>query len=261
MTLQETYQAIKQANKVKQKGIMIATPMYGGQCNSEYAVGLINTSIMLSDLGFNFRYRVMSNESLITRARNMLARDFIEDESMDYLLFIDSDVGFTEVDVFRLIAADRDMAAGVYPKKRIVWDTVRKAALAGKDKIEDYIGEFVFNLIDKDKDGSPDEQGMLEVREAATGFLMIKRKVFEVLEPHVPTYKEYRHDGTLFETKDYFQIGVSEKTGFYVSEDYFFCNLWREHGGQIFINPYINLSHTGSYVFRGNLARMGSEPL
>ena len=259
-TMQDLYDKIIAQNKIKQVGIMIATPMYGGQCTGEYALSLAKTAIMLHDLGYKYYIETIFNESLIPRGRNMLAKSFMEKPDMDYLLFIDADIGFTELDVLRLLLAERDMSAGIYPKKRINWDVVRKAVKADKEDLADYTGDFVFNLISRDEDGEPDTDGMLEVKQVGTGFMMISRKVFETIAPHVPTYKEHRDDGSLFEAKDYFQIGVGER-GFYVSEDYFFCNLWRKYGGKIFMNPYIKLTHTGTYVFRGNLRKMGTEAI
>jgi hypothetical protein len=258
--MQPLYDSIMQKNRVKQTGIMIATPMYGGQCTGEYALSLAKTCIMLHDLGYKYYVETLFNESLIPRGRNLLVNSFMSRPEMDYLLFIDADIGFTELDVLKLLLAEREVAAAIYPKKRINWGVVNKAALAGKTNLSDYTGDFVFNPISKQDESEPDSAGMLEVKHVGTGFMMIKRSVFEHLAPHVPTYKEPRDDGSIFEAKDFFQIGVDDK-GFYVSEDYFFCDLWRKHGGSIFMNPYIKLTHTGTYVFSGDFRKMGTEQL
>ena len=259
-TMQAVYDKIIEQNKIKQTGVMIATPMYGGQCTGEYALSLAKTAIMLHDLGYKYYIETIFNESLIPRGRNMLARSFMEKPDMDYMIFIDADIGFTELDVLKLLLAGKDIVAGIYPKKRIHWDVVRRAVKVGKENLEDYTGDFVFNPVTRDDQAETDAQGLVEVKQVGTGFMCISRDVFDVLAPHVPTYKEHRDDGSLFEAKDYFQIGVGER-GFYVSEDYFFCNLWREHGGSIYMNPFIKLTHTGTYVFKGDLRKMGTEKL
>lgn len=259
-TMQDLYDKIMAQNRIKQTGVMIATPMYGGQCTGEYALSLAKTAIMLHDLGYKYHIETIFNESLIPRGRNMLAKSFMEKPELDYMIFIDADIGFTELDVLKLLLADKDIVAGIYPKKRIHWDVVRKAAQSGKENLEEYTGDFVFNPISRDDQSETDATGLVEVKQVGTGFMCISRTVFETLAPHVPTYKELRDDGSLFEAKDFFQIGVGER-GFYVSEDYFFCNLWRKQGGQIYMNPYITLSHTGTYVFKGSLKKMGTEKL
>lgn len=260
-TLQDVYDYFMAENAKKQIGIMIALPMYGGMCTGDFALSLSKLSIMLHDLGFKYHVETIYNESLIPRGRNGLAHSFMQKEEMDYLMFIDADIGFSEIDVLKLLLADRDLSGGAYPKKRINWSVVEKAVKAGKKgkELEEYTGDFVFNLISKD--GVPDEYGMIEVKHIATGFMLIKRCVFEQLAPNVPVYKELKDDGSILEAHDFFQIGRNPETGAYTSEDYFFCNLWRNHGGKIYLNPLIKLSHTGTYVFNGNLKKLGTELL
>ncbi len=259
--LQDLYDRIKAENQVKPLGLMIAIPMYGGMCTGDLALSLSKTAIMLHDLGYKYHIETLYNESLIPRGRNMLARSFLERSEMDKLMFIDADIGFSELDVLRLLVSQHDFVGGVYPKKRINWPLVQKAALAGKEPLSDYTGDFAMNVIRADgQERETDEQGFVEVRQAPTGFMMVTRKVFDTVKGSVPIYKEARDDGSIFEARDFFQIGPDER-GWYTSEDYFFCNLWRKHGGKIYINPFIKLSHVGTYIFNGNLARMGTERL
>jgi hypothetical protein len=259
-TLQDVYDYFMAENARRQKSIMIALPMYGGMCTGDFALSLSKVSIMLHDLGFKYHIETLYNESLIPRGRNTLAHSFMG-RNFDYLMFIDADIGFCEIDVLKLLLADRELSGGVYPKKRINWGVVEKAVKAGKTAAElsDYTGDFAFNLIDPT--ATPDAYGMVEVKHIATGFMLIKREVFEVLEPYVPVYKELKDDGSILEARDYFQIGRNPVTGAYTSEDYFFCDLWRQHGGKIYMNPFIKLSHTGTYVFTGNLQKLGTEQL
>ena len=63
----------------------------------------------------------MHSESLITRGRNKMVLRFLEDESLTHLFWIDSDIGFTPQQVCRLLLADRDVVAGVYPMKSMHW--------------------------------------------------------------------------------------------------------------------------------------------
>jgi len=260
-TLQDVYDYFSQRNAEKQIGIMIALPMYGGVCTGDFAIGLSKLSIMLHDLGFKYHIEALYNESLIPRGRNTLAHSFMSRSDMDFLMFIDSDIGFSEIDVLRLLLADHNLSGGAYPKKRINWNVIEKAVKAGKsaNELPEYTGDFVFNLVDKD--GSPDDLGMIEVKHLGTGFMLIKRNVFETLAPHVPIYRELKDDGSILEARDFFQIGPNPETGAYTSEDYFFCDLWREHGGKIYLNPYIKLSHVGTYVFSGDLQKLGTEQL
>ena len=93
------FDAIREDNKRRQVGIMFALPMFGGMCHGDFALSLVRTVNLLTSLGFRVNTQAMFNESLITRARNNLARTFIQDATMDMMMFIDSDICFTEHDV------------------------------------------------------------------------------------------------------------------------------------------------------------------
>ena len=50
--------------------------------------------------------------------------------------------------------------------------------------------------------------------------------------------------------KTYFDTAVRE--GRYYSEDWTFCENWRDLGGQVWVDKRVLLRHTGTYVFDGN---------
>lgn len=255
---QELFDAVIEENKKRQRGIMFGLPIYGGVCQADFALALMRTVSFLTGLGFRVNIQAMMNESLITRARNNLAYRFMQDESMDWLMFIDADIAFHEHDVLKLILAEKEFVGGVYPRKRIHWDSVARAARAGKDNPEDWSCSYLFNAVGMG-DGEAAKDGLVEVTHAATGFLLLARSVFERMQPHAPSYQDVV-DGVPITAHDLFRVGVGPN-GRYTSEDYWFCNEWRQLGGRIYINPYIRLGHIGTHTFNGNLARMGTEPL
>lgn len=249
------YDAIRSDNKRRQVGIMFALPMFGGMCHGDFALSLIKTVNLLSNLGFRVNTQAMFNESLITRARNNLARTFIQDPTMHMMMFIDADIYFTEHDVLKLILANKDFVGGVYPRKTIHWDAVANAAKAGKENPEDWASSYLFRGVE----GSESKDGLIEVTHAPTGFLLLRRPVFEKLMPLTPCYED-AIGGQQVVGWDFFKVGIGDN-GKYTSEDYWFSNSYRKAGGQIFINPFLKLGHIGMHRFDGNLARMGSEPI
>jgi hypothetical protein len=44
----------------------------------------------------------------------------------------------------------------------------------------------------------------------------------------------------------------------YLSEDYMFCYNVQKMGGKVFLCPWMQLQHVGSYVFGGSLADLAS---
>lgn len=244
----------------KRPSIMIATPMYGGMCTGAYVQGLLFTVAKMREVGVNVSWCQITNESLITRARNELARVFLE-SSHDYLMFIDADIGFDGESVLQLMAADKDVACGIYPKKEVNWGSVKRAAAEGKNDIEDYAGAFVFNMIGGDAE--TDETGCIQVRHGGTGFMLIKRGVFEFLAPYVPTYRvsSFRDEqGNYVKplTHEFFATSI-DATGALLSEDYHFCELVRAHGGEVWANPFIRLTHTGTYIYDGDILKSGGN--
>jgi hypothetical protein len=241
---------------------MIATPMYGGMCTGSYVQGLLMTMQKMREIGVNVAWCQITNESLITRARNELARVFL-DSNHDYLMFVDADIGFDGEAIAQLMLADKDIACGIYPKKEVNWDSVKRAAVAGKADLEDHAGAFVFNMVGSGH-AQTDYSGCIEVRHGGTGFMLIKRGVFEYLQEHVPTYRvsSFRHpetgeyDKPL--TSEFFATSI-DSSGALLSEDYHFCELWRSHGGKVHAHPFIHLTHTGTYVFSGDIIKSGGN--
>jgi len=243
----------------KKPSMMIATPMYGGMCTGPYVAGLLATATKMRELGVSIYWAQMMNESLITRARNELARIFLEGE-YDYLMFIDADISFPGDAVAALMAADKDVVCGIYPKKEIDWTRVSEAAVKGKDNLADYGGAFVFNMVGNKQESN--EDGLIEVRHGGTGFMLIKRGVFEHLIGKVPTYRtsSYKDENGYAKplTHEFFATSI-DHTGALLSEDYHFCELVREHGGEIWANPFIKLQHVGTYIYGGDLVKSGGN--
>ena len=252
---------IQQEQQEGRPSLMIATPMYGGMCTGNYVAGLLGTLNKMRSVGVPVYWAQITNESLITRARNELARLFLE-KGFDYLMFIDADISFDGQAVATLMAADRDITCGIYPKKEIDWKQIAKAAKAGKENLQDYGGAFVMNMEGQKQES--DEDGVIEVRHGGTGFMLIKRRVFEELMPHVPTYRTSTAKDP--ETNEYYKPLTHEffatsidSTGALLSEDYHFCELWRKHGGKIYANPFIKLEHVGTYIYTGDILKSGGN--
>ena len=110
--------------------LFICTPMYGGQCYGFYAQSLLQLNNVLRDNNIQSMMSFMFNESLITRARNALAHQFLKTDCT-HLMFIDADIRFNAYDVLPMLSADKDVIVGIYPKKEINWGTVKRAIDSG----------------------------------------------------------------------------------------------------------------------------------
>jgi hypothetical protein len=242
------------------RAVMIATPMYGGMCTGHYVGGLLGCLNVLRANNIPCYWAQMGNESLITRARNELTRLFLENKRFTHLMFIDADIHFSDTAVYELLEANKDIACGIYPKKEVDWNKVGQAARNGYENLKDFGGAYVVNMASEIEQ---EAGGLLEVRHGGTGFMLIKREVFEKLIPHVPTYRTSTVRDAADNyikplTHEFFATSIDD-TGALLSEDYHFCELWRKHGGKIYANPFIHLEHVGTYVYTGNLLRAGGN--
>ena len=68
--------------------------------------------------GINFRITTLRNESLVTRARNILTAMFLESDC-SHLMFIDADIEFDAESILRALAYDKPIMAAAYPKKAL----------------------------------------------------------------------------------------------------------------------------------------------
>jgi len=215
--------------------LLIATPMFGGQCTSEYFKSCLDLRGSLVAGKVDHDWLVTTNESLITRARNTSVARFMFDPGLkhySHFMFIDGDIEFTATDVMKLWNLDVDVATAAYPMKR-----EEAGVTAWKD------GE----LIDLDKFNGP-----TEIDYAGTGFLLIKRSVFEEMAEEYPGLRH--EEGKVGECYAFFDTFVTDGEGwgdrFYCSEDYAFCSRWKGIGGKIILDPSIRLGHVGRRIYR-----------
>jgi hypothetical protein len=258
--------------EIRKHKIFVGTPMYGAQCAGTYTKASVDLATMCAANGIGIHFYYLFNESLIQRARNYIADEFLRSDCT-HLLFIDADIGFNPRDVLGLLAVQisdpekYNIVTGLYPKKTIAWEKVQKAAAAGKGDenpfdLEQYTADYVFNPVNRVSSFNISEP--LEIGEGGTGFMLIPRATFEKFAAAYPelSYKPDhvrtdQFDGSR-EIHAYFDCIIDPETKRYLSEDYFFCKKARQAGMQIWTCPWMQLQHIGSYIFKGSLAHIGS---
>ena len=247
--------------------IFIATPMFGGQCYGTYLQGIVGFQSVCGQLGWQTVTSMMFNESLIQRARNALAHNFLKSDCT-HLFFIDADIRFAPQEVPRMFEVDREVIAGIYPKKEINWDGVRQAALNGvpANELRFHSGSFVINLVNYQGHEEVPMDQPLEIWNGGTGFMLIKREVFDRMRPACPVYKNDVVDqsGGMAQGEpiiEYFDTSIEASTERLLSEDYHFCHVWRTRcGGKVHAAPWVTLTHTGTYTFEGRMLRKPRQP-
>ena len=209
--------------------VHIAMPCYGGMLTESTFMSFIKWANTARQLGIDWTLETMVNESLISRARNTLTAKFLDMPEATHLFFVDADIGWEPWHLLVLLNRDVDVIGGLYPMKTMPI-------------------KWVVNGFEGAEQG-PD--GLQEVSKAGTGFLLMKKHVFEKMKSH-PAVKQYKNDIGLdpkFDQhlKTYFDTAVRQNR--YYSEDWTFCENWRDLGGKIWMDTRVLLRHSGSYVF------------
>jgi len=186
--------------ELSKKKLFLATPMYGGQCSGMFSRSVADLAALCLRYGIELKMYYLFNESLITRARNYCCDEFMRSGST-HLMFIDSDIGFNPNDVIAMLAlvtddSPYDVIGGPYPKKAISWEKIKQAVDKGAadenpNNLENFVGDYVFNPVAGK--GSIPIGEPVEVSEAGTGFMMIRRETFEMFDAHYPQ-QAYRPD-------------------------------------------------------------------
>ena len=232
--------------------LAIATPMYAGQCTAIFNRSVTALALALQNDGSRLTPIYLGNESLIGRARDTLVWHFLNTQA-SHLLFCDADIGFRVADVARMVAADKDIIVGPCPMKIIHWERVAAAVKAGvaPEDLPKYTGQFNITHLEGQQIGlDPNEP--FRIARGGTGFMLIRRRVFETLAPSTPHYIN-RLPGEAMppgvQVKHFFPVHVAGDD--LLSEDFALCANWIKAGGEVWVAPWVELTHVGTYAFQG----------
>jgi hypothetical protein len=250
----------EQNKDFKPHTILVATPVHS-DVSMHYAQSLLHLQKWCFHNNVRIGFQLMKS-SLITQGRNMCVAEFLK-KGFTHLLFIDSDIAFNEGAAGRLIEANKDVISIPYPLKDMNWDKGFKMIQEGKIKSAlDLKNKAFYRYPFKvpDPENIKIQNKVIEVTHSPTGFMMIKREVFEKM---IIAYPNLRID------QDQLVNGKVEKLGHmwnffdtlfdpekrtYLGEDFAFCKRWRDIGGtcHAWIGDYI--THVGEHQYTSRFA-------
>ncbi|MFS2206524.1 hypothetical protein [Variovorax sp. Varisp36] len=240
---------------------VVVTPSHDGKFFQNYVASMLNFTVLAERAGMRMQVLMHQGESLVTRARNNCVAQFLANPQWTHLFWIDADIGFSAQAAFRLLLSDYDIAAGVYPLKRENWPDGGVAAGTTQQQFEATFTRYTVNAKASETTSQVEltiqPDGFMEMTEAPTGFMVIKRAVFERL---MASYPDLRYVPDSIGEADlglhyrFFDVMVDPQTRRYLSEDYGFCRLWSGLGESIYIDANSNLTHQGAKLYRGDFA-------
>ena len=245
--------------------LVVATPCFGGQVSSIYASSIFKLqSAIRAKSNLEFKVLLRDGDALITRARANLMTQVLDDPTATHFLFIDADIGFQPNQVFRLIESGADVVAALYPIKRVNWDKARRAIETNKPNVPAASLDYVLEI--NDPDNVVVVNGFTRVRYAGTGFLMIRRHVFEKMcaaYPSLQFFREHSVDALAGSPNRFalFECMIDPNSKTYLSEDFAFCQRWTDLGGEIWADLESRLDHVGPSVFHGDISAQFATPV
>lgn len=256
-------------NRVK---IIFGTPCFGGLLHNGFFQSMIETTVNFTRLGIPFEIMTIGNESLIQRARNGIVAKFMADENATHLMFIDADITFSWISLVKLLLGNKELSGGCYPKKCFNWDKIKHQIGKNANQTDDELMarslDYVFNPIYHQEGQNVVirvENGMAQVKDIGTGFMMIQKSVIRKMMAKYPEtkYKNnvagYGHGNAGEYFYSLFDCCIDPHSRVYLSEDYLFCKRWLDIGGELWLDINTNLNHTGLIDYKGCLSLIIGE--
>ena len=260
-------QAVRQymsKNKVK---IIIGTPCFGGLLHNGFFQSTLDLSVNFTKLNIPFEVMTIGNESLIQRARNGIVARFMGDDTATHLMFIDADITYSWISIIKLLLSGKELCGGCYPKKCFNWDKIKhhnqKNPGLKDDELMAKSLDYVFNPI-YHKEGDNVviklDNGMAQVKDIGTGFMLIKKSVITKMFEKYPETKFRNNVAGYGQNKAddcfycLFDCAIEPVSRVYLSEDYLFCKRWIDIGGELWLDLNTNLNHTGLIDYKGCLS-------
>ncbi|TCZ57287.1 hypothetical protein [Roseicella aquatilis] len=238
--------------------VVIGTPCFGGTVHQAYMLSVLKLAHSALAQEVRFTLEMLGHDSLVTRSRNTLLARFMAKPEATHLLFIDADIAFEPEQVGRMLAADKELVAGLYPVKLARWDA---AALTRLRQGEDP-GSAPLDFVGLPCTGAEAERegDFVTGTHAGTGFMLIRRDLVARMIAAYPGTRYRRIDAADpalpqgSECHALFDCMIEPETGTYLSEDFTFCRRWRALGGKVWLDTRGRLTHVGACDFAGDPA-------
>ena len=207
--------------------VFIGTPAFSGQVTVPYALSFAETSMALKLHGYDVQPYITASGSLLVAERNRIAQEFW-DSGADYLLCIDSDLGWPAQAVLAMLDQKKEFICGIYPAR----------GTQGK--------EFTFRPARNPNGSIVQEKHLLKMEYIPAGFMLISRSAIKKMRDKFPElYYEPKNKDVGNPAPGYCFFDTEVYEGEFWGEDYVFCRRARQAGIEIWCDPLIEFDHAG----------------
>lgn len=263
--------------------VFLAIPTIDGSICIETMLSIFRSVEFLATKGHKVSIFPLVGDSLVTRARNFLANAFFrQPETFTHLMWIDSDIEFSADLIWKLIEADKPLAAASYAKKRFDMANIdEKVAAFNKlfrqapQSVED-LSPLLVNSNLNLPPGSDHRvvNGFINVKDAATGLMLVRQDALRLIVDKFGEDIFYLNDVNVAGSGiggvpcprgqrmyDFFGLMIDPVDRRLLSEDYCFCRRYSLSGGEdIPMLVSTTTAHYGRVAYRANpLMKWASE--
>lgn len=219
--------------------LLICVPIGDGKPHDIFNVSLDQTKQMFLEHGGKIDVFKVKYVADIEFARSKLLGAFHRDKKFTHMMFIDSDQGWSAVDIAHLLLLNRDFIGAVSCKKV-------------------YPLEFAYQLLNDQSKPIPlyheVETNVAEIPYIGGAFVMLSRNCVDKMVAGYPELEYDMPDNVVeYSLFDPLIINVPDAPRRRLSEDFAFCHRWAKLGGKVYCKLDVTLQHEGNHVFTGNL--------
>lgn len=211
--------------------ILVGIPTYDGKIQAQVLQSILNEQVAAHEIGDSLIFNILPGVSHLPMGRNQLAKNFML-SNCDRMVFLDADVSWNVGELLKVAHHSEDFVGGAYRHKY------------------EHIESYPIGWLDK-KELWANEHGLLEVESVPTGFLSLSKNAFQLIQEKYPE-RTFSHHGV--EMYCYFEMPYLG--GHLHGEDSYFCTLYRQCGGKVWLDPELNLTHwNGNQPFYGHIGK------
>lgn len=229
--------------------VALVTPAYDGRVHDDHARSIERGLRALRQSGLSAARICISGDAVLPRVRNSCVAAALM-AGADKIVMIDSDIGFDPDQLLRLVRHDREIVGAAPQAQFKTWRDEPRLVW------RPFPGDSV-----------TDDDGLVRARGLATGFLMVRAKVFKELVrhgkarryvypgtdprswPHLAMYFNYEmvpvdlaNDPTLLGQCDAAGVAPDDRVMF-EGEDYYLCNRAQELGFDCWLDTALRVRH------------------
>lgn len=225
--------AKKKTYDLGKRHVCILVPAYDGKLPIEFVVSYLETMHLFWERGLKLSLKCRAGCALIHAVRNELVYDGLREDVTD-LMCVDSDIAWKPEDMLRLVAfgTEHPFVCGVYRTK--------------ENKVQFHAS------LTPDATGRPiqNDMGLLRANGVPAGFMLLRPSVIETVAAVVPCYVPKK--GDLAGEKIPGLFNPFQEGDVLYGEDIAFCRRYVDAGGEIWIDPNIELDHIGPHTYTAN---------